>query len=609
MPPSFIESAFTSRVEYDEWIKSGVAAPVAAPSAVACVPCEGQPSLASGLVKGVPFGIHPCWHAVEPTSNNARVTGLHVLNSLTGEKVPFVPRQGNRVNWYSCGPTVYDASHMGHARAYLTMDILRRILEDYFSYEVFLQVNVTDIDDKIILRARRNKLIADYKAAHGTDFAKASADIGAAASAFESKLAKKLAKLQVPLPTKREEDERLNDLLPQQQFKVGQFAEAKTRIDAIIAAGGTDPSALITAGTEALAEALDAEKGSEVTQHEIFDAHARKFEKDFVEDLHALHIRLPDALTRVTEYVPKIVSFVEKIIAKGLAYASNGSVYMDIGKFRAAGHDYPKLEPSKGKATEAEMAESEGALSTPAAAGEKKSASDFALWKLSKAGEPFWDSPWGKGRPGWHIECSVMASDLLGDNMDVHAGGVDLKFPHHDNELCQSEAYHGCGQWVNHFWHFGHLTIKGLKMSKSLKNFITIKQALEAFTARQLRLLFLLQPWYKTIDFSDQTVAEVKTKESTLLTFFGEVKAVLRDNWLGRPVVWGDKEKELFASLMARQAVVHTCLCDNFNCPGVMAELLGVASDAFTYLRGNTSPDALLLKKGAMYVSCRPPSW
>ena len=101
-----------------------------------------------------------------------------------------------------------------------------------------------------------------------------------------------------------------------------------------------------------------------------------------------------------------------------------------------------------------------------------------------------------------------MASDLMGNNMDVHAGGVDLKFPHHDNEMCQSEAYHGCAQWVNHFWHFGHLTIKGLKMSKSLKNFITIKQALEHFTARQLRMLFLLQPWYKTIDFSDQTVTE-----------------------------------------------------------------------------------------------------
>ena len=156
------------------------------------------------------------------------------------------------------------------------------------------------------------------------------------------------------------------------------------------------------------------------------------------------------------------------------------------------------------------MAESEGTHT--AAAGEKRSASDFALWKASKAGEPFWESPWGGGRPGWHIECSVMASDLMGGNMDVHAGGSDLKFPHHDNELCQSEAYHGCDQWVNHFWHFGHLAIKGLKMSKSLKNFITIRQALEDFTPRQIRLFFLLQPWDRRIDFSDQTVNEAKVR-------------------------------------------------------------------------------------------------
>ena len=111
--------------------------------------CE-TPRLAAGLGPGQAFGGHPCWHPVPPSGQ--RVTGLRVINSLTGEKVPFVPREGNRVMWYTCGPTVYDSCHMGHARAYLTMDILRRILEDYFNYVIFMQVNVTDIDDKIILR-------------------------------------------------------------------------------------------------------------------------------------------------------------------------------------------------------------------------------------------------------------------------------------------------------------------------------------------------------------------------------------------------------------------------------------------------------------------------
>ena len=268
------------------------------------------------------------------------------------------------------------------------------------------------------------------------------------------------------------------------------------------------------AASEPLAEALDAELGESVTDHEIFNAHSRRFEAEFMEDMTALGIRPPDSLTRVTEYVPQIVTFVEQLVAKGLAYASNGSVYMDISKMRACGHAYPKLEPSKGKATEAEMAESEGTFT--AEAGEKRNATDFAVWKKSKGGEPSWPSPWGGGRPGWHIECSVMATDLMGDNMDVHAGGYDLKFPHHDNEIAQSEAYHGCKQWVNYFFHFGHLHIKGLKMSKSLKNFITIRQALAGHTARQIRLMFLLAPWDKPMNYSDQTIDEAKV-DATLL--------------------------------------------------------------------------------------------
>ena len=181
----------------------------------------------------------------------------------------------------------------------------------------------------------------------------------------------------------------------------------------------------------------------------------------------------------MTEYVSEIAAFVAKIVAKGLGYAANGSVYLSIDAFKAAGHSYRKLKPFSGDTSEADMAEGEGAIGA-GDASEKRNKNDFALWKKSKPGEPSWPSPWGQGRPGWHIECSVIASDILGPNLDVHAGGVDLKFPHHDNELAQSESYFGHGQWVNYFFHAGHLSIKGLKMSKSLKNFITIRQALES---------------------------------------------------------------------------------------------------------------------------------
>jgi len=175
-----------------------------------------------------------------------------------------------------------------------------------------------------------------------------------------------------------------------------------------------------------------------------------------------------------------------------VAYESKGSVYFDIDAFRKKGYTYRKLSPDD-EASAAEMAEGEGALA--ADDSEKRSGSDFALWKKSKPGEPAWDSKWGPGRPGWHIECSVMATDINGEYLDIHAGGEDLKFPHHDNECAQSEAYLGRQQWTNYFWHAGHLHIEGLKMSKSLKNFITIREALEMHSARQLRLMFLMQPW------------------------------------------------------------------------------------------------------------------
>ena len=267
-----------------------------------------------------------------------------------------------------------------------------------------------------------------------------------------------------------------------------------------------------------------------------------------------------------------------------------------------ARHDYPKLEPSKGKATQAEMEESEGSLHV-AEAGEKRNAADFALWKKSKGGEPSWPSPWGGGRPGWHIECSVMASDLMGDGMDVHAGGSDLKFPHHDNELAQAEAYHGCQQWVNYFFHFGHLHIKGLKMSKSLKNFVTIRQALGTHSARQIRLMFLLQPWDKPMNYSDQTIEEARAREVTFKSYFAEVKDQLRKPWLQRPTTWDKRARDLFARLQVHQAAVHACLCDNFNTPGAMAALLATCSDANSYVKDNAAVDALLLKKGATFVT------
>ena len=220
-----------------------------------------------------------------------------------------------------------------------------------------------------------------------------------------------------------------------------------------------------------------------------------------------LKVLRPNVLTRVSEYVPEIIEYIEKIVANGLAYESNGSVYFDVSGFdKKEKHHYAKLVPEAYGDTSS-LQEGEGDLCvSEERLSEKKSLTDFALWKSSKAGEPSWESPWGQGRPGWHIECSVMASAICGESLDIHTGGVDLKFPHHDNELAQAEAYFDNSHWVRYFLHSGHLTIAGCKMSKSLKNFITIQEALKKNTARQLRFAFLLHSWKDTLDYSDNTM-------------------------------------------------------------------------------------------------------
>ena len=310
---------------------------------------------------------------------------------------------------------------------------------------------------------------------------------------------------------------------------------------------------------------LDEQLGKTIRgdDYAVFTKLTREYEQRFFQDMHDLNVMDPDDLVRVTEHGEQIAEFVKKIVDNKMGYrTADGSVYFDIKAFEAAGYPYARLEPSSRNDKE-KQADGEGALSQKEGSA-KRSDADFALWKASKPGEPSWDSEWGPGRPGWHIECSAMASGKLGSQMDIHSGGIDLAFPHHDNELAQSEAFWANhGQWVNYFLHMGHLEIQGSKMSKSLKNFTTIREALHVrkdWTARSLRVVFLLGNWKDRIEITDDMVTQSRSWEDRVDNFFLNAVEALKDSKAG-----DDKKATLQDALQETKQRVEAALLDSFN--------------------------------------------
>jgi cysteinyl-tRNA synthetase len=430
---------------------------------------------------------------------------------------------------------------MGHARTYLGFDIIRRILEDYFQFDVTYVVNVTDIDDKIIKKANLMYL---------------------------NKLLSTVSKLTLKEESKQS-FEKIKNIVDEDALKAPQQLKLK------------DLVVLIEDLKEATKDVLTKEQMEE--QPDFFGV-ARYFEDLYWEDMLSINVRRPTVITRVTEYVPEIIKFIEEIIKNGFAYVSNGSVYFDTQKYHESeNHIYAKLEPSAMSDVE-RRTEGEGEWIKQNKVEEKKSKNDFALWKKSAKGEPSWKSPFGEaGRPGWHIECSAMASDILGKTLDVHTGGVDLKFPHHDNELAQSEAHFDHDQWVNYFLHAGHLHIQGLKMSKSLKNFITIQGALEIFTSRQIRWLFVLHNFNDPMDYSDETMKEAQYHDKLFNEFFQNMKVKLRD-LKSTSEHWTPSDHKLHKSLKQLKSDVHEALSDNFNTPEVVKLIAEFIKSVYIYV-------------------------
>ncbi|XP_064867264.1 cysteine--tRNA ligase, cytoplasmic [Oncorhynchus nerka] len=525
---------------------------------------------------------HP-WSA--PAGSN--LPKLRLYNSLTRTKELFVPQNGNKVSWYCCGPTVYDASHMGHARSYISFDILRRILMNYFKYDVFYCMNITDIDDKIIRRARQNYLLDQYREKKPAA-AQVLQDVLSARGPFQAKLA------ETTDPDKKQMLERLDSAVAAALGPLQGAVESK--------AGEADiqrlAQVLLEKAKDLLSDWLDAQFGSQVTENSIFSLLPKFWEGEYHNDMDALNVLPPDFILLGSFDFP---------VGR---YESNGSVYFDTAKFATSQkHAYGKLVPEAVGDMKA-LQEGEGDLSVSAdQLSEKRSQNDFALWKASKPGEPSWDSPWGKGRPGWHIECSAMAGSILGESMDIHGGGFDLRFPHHDNELAQSEAYFENDHWVRYFLHTGHLTIAGCKMSKSLKNFITIKDALAKNTARQLRLAFLMHSWKDTLDYSSNTMESAVHYEKFLNEFFLNVKDILRApcDVTGQFEKWEAAEMELNESFYERKAAVHAALCDNVDTRSTMEEMRALVTQSNTYIASRKSsklqPNRMLMKSIALYLT------
>ncbi|MBI4003919.1 MAG: cysteine--tRNA ligase [Candidatus Omnitrophica bacterium] len=327
---------------------------------------------------------------------------LHLYNTLTRRLEEFRPLdpKGKRVGIYVCGPTVYDIPHIGHARSAYVFDVLRRYLV-FKGYQVKFVRNVTDVDDKIIDKARQ------------------------------------------------------------------EFGERGT---------------------------VNGERDLKATCREI----SERYLKSYHEAMDRLGIARPDVEPKATEHVvPDMTDFISKLLMSGTAYEAGGDVYFAVRKSEG----YGRLSNRSLDELQA------GARVEP---GEhKQDPLDFALWKAAKPEEPSWPSPWGAGRPGWHIECSVMSTKELGDTFDIHGGGVDLVFPHHENEIAQAR---GAGKPFARTWiHNGLLTVNGEKMSKSLGNFITVEQALKDWPHPDYVKLFFLKTHYRSpIDFSHERMGEAK---------------------------------------------------------------------------------------------------
>ena len=374
---------------------------------------------------------------------------LHFYNTLTGKDEEFIPLTPGKVGLYVCGVTVYDRSHIGHARALVTFDVIYRYLR-FLGYDVTFVRNFTDVDDKIIARANQRGM----------------------------------------------------------------------------------------------------------TAQELSELYIR----EFGEDMQALRCLPPTHEPRATLHIPEMIALIQELEAKGLAYAVDGDVYFAVDRFPGYGKlSHRRLEDMMAGAR-IEVDE------------RKHHPMDFALWKASKPGEPWWQSPWGNGRPGWHIECSAMCSKYLGQPFDIHGGGSDLIFPHHENEIAQSEGAKSCT--LARYWlHNGMVTVEQEKMSKSLGNFLTINEALTKVTPEVLRLVLLSTHYRMPLDFSEQKMEEAAKGLTRIYETLARAEAALPAS-SSSPVVDDRFDPNSSSALLIRFREAMDDDCNTARALGVVFETI-----------------------------------
>jgi cysteinyl-tRNA synthetase len=371
---------------------------------------------------------------------------------------------------FVCGPTVYDQSHIGHARTYLAYDIIARYLRAK-GYSVFYLMNITDVDDKIIGRAN---------------------------------------------------------------------------------ASGQDPLAF-----------------------------ADRFSKEFYRDMEALGITSVNLYAKASEHIPEIVNQISTLIQKGYAYQVNGDVYFDVSRFP----DYGKLSAQNIEQLSVHRIDPDS---------RKRNTVDFALWKSQKPGEPAWDSPWGKGRPGWHIEDTAITTTYFGPQYDLHGGGLDLVFPHHEAEIAQAESATGTKPLVKYWLHGGLLMVSGERMGKSMGNFLTIQELLRRHDAEALRLYYAMRHYRTQLEFDENGIIQAEEVLDKLRAVYSQFVT------LGAATSTSEQDLDDEIQHMATRAkeTFDGSMDDDFNTPRALAAIITFAKDIepFANRKPSTKSVELILR-------------